>query len=168
MADWKSKIQSKSTGSLIRGMLICFGLMALMVPLWVRGIVRQYQSSDWPAVSASVTESEAYQRDLLKTRLRFRVLFAVGGRRVETTERRAADLSMFYTFESNGGFARDHPVGSAITVYYDPQDPKRITLSPGLSVLDFTFGGVFMPALGVAVCRIALELQRRARGGGQR
>jgi hypothetical protein len=153
-----------STRKLAGGLLVCSLLLAIWMPAFIRDVAKQAASVDWPSASGAVIQSEPYTRKLLSTGLRFRYEFVVAGKKFESGERRVVDLSLYYTFDSDTAFAAAHPVGSLLTVHYDPANPIRTTLSPGLSFLDFLFAGPLIPVLGLAIYRSATELMRRARG----
>ncbi len=125
------------------------------VVIAVRGVgtvIEAFRSIDWPLTEGSVTASGVdMKNDAIDTGRRTRALryspavsysYDVDG----TTY--SSDLLGFirvWTDDESGahGIARRYPVGQTITVYYDPGDPSRAVLDPGVSLnsmLSLLFG----------------------------
>lgn len=116
--------------------------------LTLSNIYRDIRAEDFPSVQGTITQSElthhsgksggTWSADL-------KYSFTVNGKALEgDTYRYGGNMS-----SSDKGWAEDvvklHPVGSATTVYFDPENPTDSVLKPGVEGMDFFMLLFFMP-----------------------
>lgn len=132
-------------------------LLAIGAVAWgIFGASAQYAATTWPTAQAEVTRSALNQGTL-----DFAYRFVVDGREIESQSRRLSRLSAYYALEDQARFAGTHPPGSTITVWYDPDDPSRTTLSPGVSWLDLVIPAAAVVGLAFGAIPAIRELRRR-------
>lgn len=104
---------------------------------YIYNLVKQRASSAFPSVDGTIVEStivENRDADGTTYTARLRYTYQVGGRDY------TADRDRYYTVSAGRGAARRmveaHPVGSKVTVYYNPEDPSDALLRPGIAAGD--------------------------------
>ncbi|MBC8096440.1 MAG: DUF3592 domain-containing protein, partial [Akkermansiaceae bacterium] len=136
---------AKAKPTLMRGgiILIIFGLfwsgMTLMFDWFVLGpAVRQIGAQKFSSTSGTILSSEVtHNTDSDGTTHGVKITYAytVAGREYVGDRFRYGNFS-----SSDCGWAnqavREHPVGSAVPVFYDPQAPEQALLRPGLAGSD--------------------------------
>lgn len=133
--------------SLILGL---FTVAGLGTAIWGWHILaRGKQTLRWPTVSGTITCSQD-NNDLLP-QIEYR--YSVAGRDYHRQMEFPADLSPTEQFKTR--YLEKFPVGSQITVYYDPDHPDRSTMEPGPRRGD---GLVFALGLGMTVIGLLLLL----------
>ena len=105
----------------------------------VRGIVMQTMAGDYPSVPGNVidsrVESHSDSEGGTSYSAKLRYAYVVNDHRYEGKRVR-------FGMESFGGrkgsqqYVREHPPGSAVTVYYDPAKPSEAILEPGVAGTD--------------------------------
>lgn len=93
------------------------------------GAWRMAQSANWPTTPGTVTESRLESRRK-SVALVLRYTYTLGRR--EYTGTRYEDGPTFLPKETLPKVQSELPVGSGVTVYYDPADPATAVLRPGL------------------------------------
>lgn len=104
---------------------------------YIHDLVRQRAGSSFPTVDGTITESKIVEdRDADGTTYiaRIRYAYQVAGRDY------TADRVRYWTVSAGRGAAERiveaHPVGSKVTVYYNPADPSDALLRPGITAGD--------------------------------
>ena len=132
-----------------------FTLGGLVTVVWGAIIIaRARNTARWPAATGTIEESAiASEDDDLLPHIVFR--YAVNGSDYRRTLEFPGGITP--TREFSAEYLRKYPAGAAVSVYYDPRDPARATLEPGLArgdwlVLAFGLGasllGVVMLVMG--------------------
>ena len=137
--------------------LVCLALLGVAAIGWgVAGARAQHTSASWPSAQAEVTRCE-----ITDDGLQFEYRFEGDGRNVVADTRRLARMSVYHWWDDRSGFVERHPPGSTITVWYDPGDPRRATISQGVSWLDVVFPALALVALATGAMPTIRELRRR-------
>lgn len=143
----KLNLPAWSTGRLIAFALVFVLVVLFWTPGYIASLGSQQASVNWPITQATVIESSLEDdrkiRHPFGTRLNFRFSYLVDDTTLVSDSRRAVKWSAHYLFTSKSLFTEEHPVGSTITISYDPDNPLTTTLSPGLAASDF-IGGILM------------------------
>ena len=90
-------------------------------------IIRSLRSRAWPHAIGHITEISIYHdppvRRVYIWRVRMRYIFNINGKKFYGT--RYTSTGEFYSGRKDycGNFLNNHPVGSVVTVYYNPQNP---------------------------------------------
>lgn len=149
--------------------------LALTTFIWIFGLggvfgilyavfdgLRSRRSANWPSTSGRVIESElrAYKersrgisdrRDRRGTTMHLRYEYTVGGRRFVGHRARWVDVQVG---DGMGEMIAAHPVGRAVTVYYDPAAPQNAVLEPGAAVagsFSMILGSLFFLAIALVM-----------------
>jgi hypothetical protein len=154
-------------GGLIAGpILILIGVGAFY---FLGGTLRQaYTSTSWPTVQGQIVRSEVAQhRDSDGDQMYNPVIDysytvnnqSYGGSQVTIMDGSTSVRSLVQDT------VKRYPSGTAVTVYYDPDDPANAVLEPGLKGGVLLLGGLFLcfPAMGVLVIFGALGQLLRLR-----
>jgi len=139
-----------------------FVLIGLGVSWWgVGDLLDGFASEDWPVANGTVTESFVEKHstsDGTSYSAEVRYAFTVDG-----VEHRGDRLA-FSAWNTGSAAAREriaaYPVGRAVEVAYDPDDPNNAVLEPGVSAGSWglvAFGATF---LGVG-CVLEVVFRRR-------
>lgn len=138
-----------------------------------------WQSRSWPSAMGRMMESAAVSKPIVSSGRRgtvgthvvkLRYEFAVDGRTYFGTRQGLDDVGVIKIQESAEREAAAMPVGSAIRVFYDPSNPAKSLLIPGVgvaSVIGSVIGLVLISG-GLALAAICVYLRshhakRRAR-----
>lgn len=109
------------------------------------GIIRGLRSRTWPTVSGEVTDADVEvfhgRGGVLYTPL-IRYTYSVAGRNYES-ERVLFGYGDFYTRRGAEAVRAAYPTGGAVTVYYDPTDPRSSVLRPGVGTRTWIVLGLF-------------------------
>ena len=129
-------------------------------------VIEAYESTDWPqtdgSVAASGVDMKSDATDGRTRALRYSPAVSYGydvDGRTYFSDR--LGFTRVWTGEESDAQAivRRYPVGQAVTVYYDPDDPLRAVLTPGVS-LNSTLGLLF--GLGwIAIMTVAMYVFNR-------
>src|SRR4051812_46582206 len=127
------------------GFLVLFGGFWSAVTLsfdvmWARNFWRQMEARDYATVQGKMVDARIENsRGRRGTSERAELAYRYTAMGREYTSQR-----LRHGTERGDQFARDfvraHPAGSEVTVYYDPGDPSRAVLTPGIIGMD-----LFMP-----------------------
>lgn len=155
-------------------------LLARNLPMIVEG----WQSKAWPVAAGTVKASAAVSKPIVTSGRRgtvgthvvaLRYEFVVAGQTFSGTRQSLDDVGIIKTEEWAQSEARSMPVGSSVSVFYDPGDPSRSLLTPGLPISSLILSamGLVLVAAGLALIALGLYLRahhakRRARGGAPR
>ena len=118
-----------------------------------------WQTRGWPIADGRVISSRVVRSNRVSDYLAdIRFEYEVGGRRYQGDRRAVRWGRIRSRFESR---ARDvvarYPVGSAVSVSYDPQNPSYAMIEPGVS-----FGSVILLIIGVGFVGIAAIFARES------
>ncbi len=106
-------------------------------------LAKAKKSKQWPSIEGEIVKSRrGLGRNDPLPDIEFR--YTVQGRTYAKTQEFSADLTPDEEFTDN--FLKKYPVGTSVTVYYDPYDPEQATLEKG-----FISGNWMVFALGVGV-----------------
>jgi hypothetical protein len=144
-------------------------------------IAEGWQSRSWPSAPAVIEQSTAVAMratprasssgGLGTHAVTVRYRFTVDGRTYEG-RRRSLDLVGKRLIERNAmAFAARLPVGRTVPAYYDPRDPTRSLLDPGVpvsSMIGLAIGAVLASASLFVLLRYLLPELRRAWPGSRR
>ncbi len=140
-------------------------LLVRNVPMIVEG----WQSRSWPAVVGEVKKSEAVAKPIIIDSrrgavgthvVRLHYAFTVWGRTYSGTRQSLDDVGIIKSEEVAQREAESLPVGRPVPIFYDPRDPSRSLLKPGVpvsGVLGSLFGAMLV-ATGMALVAIGLHL----------
>ena len=179
MTEYKRRRDPKSTllkallgtvGAALLGAIIIGG--AALIVTQVPRVAEGWQSRGWPTAPATVTTSDAVQRawkPRLNTQTNYgthvvvlRYAFDVDGRRYEGT-RRSLDAEGKVITETSARRVIDAlPVGARVSAHYDPANPARSLLEPGVPIspiIATVFGGLLIGAGGLAAIAIVRGLR---------
>jgi len=154
-------------------LMLIAGVTLLLVPIaggaWllsnqVPTVVEGWQSRSWPGAPARVEHSVAIHKYAPSRSRRggqgthvmeLRYGYLVEGRQY-TGQRRSLDHEhKIYQEKSADLLAKQTPLGSAVAAYYDPADPARSLLEPGVPV-----GGVTASLFGLSLFGGGLYVMR--------
>ncbi|MET0336103.1 MAG: DUF3592 domain-containing protein [Rhizobacter sp.] len=141
-------------------LVACAGVVyvggGLLVYTQVPPILEGWRSRDWPSTQGTVESAQAVHRYGRTQNRQFsgnqthvielRYAFDIEGRRYTGTRRSLDDEGKVSTPESAQMQVAAYPVGRVLTVWYDPQDPKRSLTAPGLPL-----GAVMMASFGLCL-----------------
>ena len=128
--------------------------------VWGQNVLAKSKASmEWPTVQGTVRSAEVLQekeRDRSSSTRRERITYRpdiVYDFEVNGTAYSGARVGVLHVASSNRGKADGvvarYPVGSEVTVFYDPGDPQTAVLEPGVSWFSYmpvVGGGVFILA----------------------
>ena len=153
--------------------LMVAGVTLLLLPIaggaWLLSnqlptVIEGWRSRSWPSVTARIEHSVAIQKYQASRNRRngqgthvteLRYAFEVD-RRPYTGGRRSLDAEgKINPKQSAERLVKQVPVGSAVTAYFDPTDPSRSLLEPGVPI-----GGVLASMLAVGLVGGALYVLR--------
>jgi len=161
--------RKKSKGGGIFAALICV-VIGLVFGYFTKDMVAEARESEnWPSVTGSVVASEIssyVDRSEGKTQTMYsayvEAVYEVDGARYTTTSVDLAGSSSTSVRSLAGRQVDRFPVGASVPVYYDPNDPGRGVLTPGMTwpirimnavpIIMFVFAGL---ALIRGILRIA-------------
>lgn len=141
-------------------------LLARNVPMIVEG----WRSESWPMAPGVIKESAAVSKPIIIDRRRgtvgshvvvLRYEFSVAGRPFFGTRQGLDDVGIIKYESVARQEAAALPPGSAVPVFYDPRDPTRSLLSPGVpisGVISSVFG-LLLVASGAALVGAGLYLR---------
>lgn len=141
-------------------------LLARNVPMIFEG----WHSRSWPAVVGVVKASAAVAKPIITDARRGAVgthvvmlhyEFTVMGRTYSGTRQSLDDVGIIKSAEVAQREADALPVGRPVQIFYDPNDPGRSLLKPGIpvsGVLGSLFG-MLLVAAGLALVAIGLHLR---------
>jgi hypothetical protein len=139
--------------------VIGFGLLALGASPILEGI----QSLQWPAVEGRILYSHARTASSPETLLWYE--YSVGQVRYMASKYRTGGNATPFRSVAQAA-AKRYPVGRKVMVCYDPADPQRALLEPGVWWGNFVLPAIALLVLGVAWVAMkyarAVALQRRA------
>ena len=99
-------------------------------------IIRSLRSRAWPHAIGHITEISIYHdppvRRVYIWRVRMRYIFNINGKKFYGT--RYTSTGEFYSGRKDYccTFLNNHPVGSVVTVYYNPQNPYDCLIKPSI------------------------------------
>lgn len=152
-----------ATWRLLFGIVACVAFLVVVMRGTLREIPLQAASAKWPTTAATIIQCEVRKRRAKLDDLLFRCHYAVGGRSYEASQRRIVTMTAYDLFENPADFAANHPVGSTLSVWYDPADPSAVTIAPGLSAWDLAGPAVLFLVAGVGALMMLAEVIRRTR-----
>lgn len=120
----------------------------------VDGLLSGSASHEWPTVTGEITESRVRRRNSRATRAAIEYEYRVG-----STWHYGHRIGYFHGIMGPGNPLADvarYPVGSRVTVYYDPENTDRSVLEPGL----WWIGGCVSVALTLAIPLIDFLIAR--------
>lgn len=129
-------------------------------------MARQQAASAFPAVEGAITDAKVAEEsdaDGTSYGAQLRYAYEVAGRNY--TGGRDRYSKMFGSRKFALGVVQAHPLGSKVTVYYNPADPSDALLRPGLSAFDFFMLLFLLPFNIIAVGGWALALKAMRRAG---
>lgn len=141
-------------------------LLARNVPMILEG----WNSRSWPAVVGAVKASAAVSKPIIIDSRRGAVgthvvilhyEFSLMGRTYSGTRQSLDDVGIIKSADVAQREADALPVGRSVQVFYDPSDPSRSLLTPGVpvsGVLGSLFG-VLLVATGIALVAVGLHLR---------
>ena len=151
-AVWEALMKYK--GSMVALFLLLFSFAPacgfLIFTLW--DVPLAWQSRSWPRVAGVV--KSAYQDDSIES-AKISYEFRLDGR-IYTGDRVRSYTGSGFVVGYAQADLRKYPVGSKVTVYYNPRDPSNCRLEPGLSLtylLAALAGLVYAALLCVVVLR---------------
>ena len=150
-------------------------LLARNIPMAFEG----WTSRSWPAVVGEVKESAAVPKPIISSTRRgavgthvvmLRYEFSLMGRAYSGTRQSLDDVGIIKSAKFAQSEADALPAGHSLQVFYDPSDPDKSLLTPGVpvtGVLGSRFG-LLLIAAGLTLIAIGLHLclhhaKRRAR-----
>lgn len=152
-------------------------LLVRNVPMIIEG----WESRSWPAAMGTVRQSAAVSKPIITSSRRgavgthvvmLRYEFAVGGQVFSGTRQSLDDVGIIKSEEQAESEARSMPTGSSIRVFYNPDDPARSLLTPGVPISGLIGSAIALVLIagGVALIAVGLHLRshhakRRARRG---
>ena len=150
-------------------------LLARNVPMTFEG----WKSRSWPVVVGEVKESAAVPKPIVSSARRgvvgthvvmLRYEFSVMGRTYSGTRQSLDDVGIIRIAEFAQREADALPAGRSLQVFYDPSDPDKSLLTPGVPAAGVlgSFFGLLLIAAGLTLIAIGLHLclhhaKRRAR-----
>ena len=138
--------------SIILGMFIVFGLLAILWGLRVIAMARK--TLQWPTVEGTIEESAlASESDDLLPHIKYS--YRVNEKTFHQLMRFSGDVTPSQEFSQS--YVKRFPVGLTVSVYHDPENPEVSTLEPGLGKGDWLILaiGLGMLVLGVVLFLIA-------------
>ncbi|ROZ62573.1 DUF3592 domain-containing protein [Ramlibacter sp. WS9] len=147
-----------------------FGGGAFLLVRNVPMIVEGWQSRSWPVAVGAVKESAALSKPIVASGrrgtvgthvVRLRYEFAVDGRTFTGTRQSLDDVGIIKSEEQSLREADALPAGSPVRVFYDPGDPARSLLTPGVPIGGVISGvfGLLLIAGGSALVAVGLHLR---------
>jgi hypothetical protein len=132
---------------------ICFPFGTFMIARAQFNRASAAASRDWPTTQGKVTRSKTTSRLTghgMTYKLDFACDYAVGGRgyRLSNVQFGTGRVN---SRELIDGFARTYPVGSSVTVRYDPADPDIAVLESSDAMAQDNLGLALGPFIAVAV-----------------
>ena len=160
MADRK-RLRDLPMRTVVSSWLFLALLVAYFMPKYSNAIVAQLGTNAWPSALATVIESHVDGIPLSRHQtLHFEFQFQTEAGLDVVASRRTVGFLARPCF-SKRWFASDHPVGSSLKVWYDPQQPTRTTISQGVSFFDAIVGVSVLVAFAVLSHRAGMEVWRR-------
>jgi hypothetical protein len=166
--DW-NWVRFLQTLEAIAALWIFIGLVALSAG-GVQGL-EAGRMAEWPAAPGRVVTSESVTTAFRGLGLRYapavRIVYEyeVGGT-VYRSERVAVEIQPVETDSAEGQRRlRDYPVGTEVTVYYDPDDPAAAVLECGRPGSAFAAGAALI-AMGLVVAAARWLLRKRPLAAG--
>jgi len=129
---------------------------------WASSVGPQMASGFWPTTEAVILECETYRKNR-STRLRLHYEYVVDGVTHRANRFEFNGLSGHWLFRSKWIFARDHTVGTKLTIAYDPAAPSSATVRSGISFHDLWPVPLFVAAFVWGSVVAVRELSRRRR-----
>lgn len=160
-------VQERRSGARIgRAVGGVFVLIGLGVAGWGVVLLREAQaSSGWPSVTGRVTDVRV-ESNTRKGKTRYKPLvryeYEVDGRVLAGQRVRIPDMSA--TYSSRVAAERVYALGAEVPVWYDPANPERAVLQPGVG-----WQNLLVPAIGAVVGLLGAVLAAaagRKRGDG--
>lgn len=141
-------------------------LLARNVPMIVEG----WHSRSWPAMVGTVRASAAVSKPIITDRRRgavgthvvmLRYEFSVMGRTYSGTRQSLDDVGIIKSAEVAQREADALPAGRPVQIFYDPNDPSKSLLTPGVPISGVigSFFGVLLVATGLALVAVGLYLR---------
>ncbi|MEJ2180408.1 MAG: DUF3592 domain-containing protein [Gammaproteobacteria bacterium] len=137
--------------SIILGLFVVAGLLAT---LWgLRVIVMARKTLQWPAVAGTVEESkistESSEINDLLPHIKF--CYSIEQQTFHQVMQFPGDITPSQEFSRS--YVDKYPVGASVQVYYNPEDPEKATLEPGLAKGDWLILAI---GLGMVVIGVLL------------
>lgn len=128
--------------------IFSFAVLLMGAVLIIFGMVSQYQQRQvkaWVETKGNITHSD-FVDDSEGGRLTIEYEYSVAGMRFQST--RLAPAFMLYNARE---MANKYPVGAAVTVYYNPDNPKEAVLERQSAV---TWVSILMGAVCIGIAAI--------------
>ncbi|MFN3386480.1 MAG: DUF3592 domain-containing protein [Candidatus Thermochlorobacter sp.] len=128
--------------------IFSFAVLLMGAALIIFGIVSQYQqrqAQTWAETTGNITHSN-FVDDSEGGRLTIEYEYSVAGRRFQSAQ--LAPTFMLYNARE---MANKYPVGAAVTVYYNPDNPEEAVLERQSAV---AWGPLLMGAVCIGIAAI--------------
>jgi len=135
-----------------------FGLLGLVAfALWIvisicSNLYLSIASTHWPKTTARILSSGVYRNGKgvgVSWNPEVKYQYAIGGTTYQSANVRFM-RRVFYDSESANDMQAPYPAGHVVSVSYDPQNPNRSVLEPGLAPGMWTQG--LIPLFFIALC----------------
>ena len=149
----------KSDAMILIGVLIIFGLVFGGFGAYKYNIGKE--SSTWPSETCKITYSNIDSKHVdSKTEYKANVKysFTIDGKEYKGDQVTSSDV-YFKTMSNARELLDKYPIGSEVSVYYDPADPDRAVLETGIkkNVYLLIGGGVVCFLLAIAILVSSLK-----------
>src|SRR5262245_24276121 len=129
--DFARQTRREGPGSAIVFGLFWWLILGFVCVVLVAGTARQVVSAGWPTADGTVTVSEHAGRRKTGAAWNLAYEYTIAGRQYTGTTY-AYDPMPIQGYEEVARHITIYPVGAAVIVYYDPENPTDAVLRPGL------------------------------------
>ena len=147
--------------------LLFFALFVALALRIAPPMARQAATASWPKAVATVTRSQVISAASPKhpMKLQFEFRFETpAGETIYASQRTQGFVAR--PMVGLRAFAETHHHGTILTIWYNPADPTRTTLAPGLGIAEVLIGGGLLAFFGFASLVAARAWFRAAMGTG--
>ena len=133
--------------------IVLFVAAGLVTMVWGWTIIRRSRKTrSWPSVAGAIVESLPYSKhDAHMPHITYQ--YIINGRAILNTLTIPAGVTPSEEFAKS--YVKKFPAGAQVQVYYDPENPEKTTLEPGLASGDWL---VFALGVGASLLGISLLL----------